>query len=116
MMERARNEGLHNLQGYVGTGEETVVCEECADVVFFGIDLHDFSDPGKVLANARRMLKNGGRLIDLDWKKENTPFGPPHHIRLSEEEAAALIEGAGFSVTEVQDIPPWFYRITAVPR
>jgi ubiquinone/menaquinone biosynthesis C-methylase UbiE len=90
------------------------VCEECADVVFFGIDLHDFSDPRKVLANARRMLKSGGRLVDLDWKKESTPFGPPQEIRLSEAEAAGLIREAGFSVIDTRTIDPWFYRITAV--
>jgi len=116
MMERAGSEGLQNIEGVVGTGEETVIGEGCADVVFFGIDLHDFSDPKKVLANARRMMKTSGRLVDLDWKKEETPFGPPLHIRFSEEEAAELIEGAGFSVIEVRNIPPWFYRITAVSQ
>lgn len=116
MMERAGREGLHTLEGIVGTGEETVACEGCADIVFFGIDLHDFADPGKVLGNAQRMLKARGRLVDLDWKKEKTPFGPPQHIRFSDEEAARLIGEAGFSVIEVRDIPPWFYSITAVPR
>lgn len=116
MRERAGSESLHTLNGVVGTGEETVVCEGCADVVFFGIDLHDFSDPRKVLANARRMMKTSGRLVDLDWKKEETPFGPPQNIRFSAEEAVKLIEDAGFSVTDVRNIPPWFYRITAVPR
>ena len=73
MMERSRREGLHNIHGFVGTGEDTVVCEGCADIVFFGIDLHDFSDQRKVLANAQRMLNAGGRLVVLDWKKEVTP-------------------------------------------
>ena len=114
-MERAGREGLHNIQGCSGTGEETIVCEGYADVVFFGIDRHDFSDQRKVLANARRMMKTDGRLVDLDWKKETTPFGPPQNIRFSEQEAAEFIREAGFSVIEVRDIPPWFYRITAVP-
>ena len=65
-MERAGREGLHNIQGFVGTGKETIVCEWCVDVVFFGIDLHDFSDQRKVLANARRMMKTGCRLVNLD--------------------------------------------------
>jgi ubiquinone/menaquinone biosynthesis C-methylase UbiE len=116
MMERARREGLHHLQGFVGTGEDTVVCEGCADIVFFGIDLHDFSDQGKVLANARRMLNDGGRLVDLDWKKEVTPFGPPQNIRFSEEKAVELIENAGFSVIEVRAVPLWFYLVIAVAR
>jgi len=95
MIARAGREGLHTLEGIVGRGEETVACEGCADPVFFGIDLHDFADPGKVLANARRMMKTRGRLVDLDWKKEQTPFGPHPHIRFSEEEAARLIGEAG---------------------
>jgi len=49
MMERAGREGLHNIQGCIGTGEETIVCEGCADVVFFGIDLHDFFVKGRCL-------------------------------------------------------------------
>jgi ubiquinone/menaquinone biosynthesis C-methylase UbiE len=115
MMERAGLEGLLNIQGVVGRGEETIVCDGCADVVFFGIDLHDFSDQRQVLSNARKMMKTRGRLVDLDWKKVTTPFGPPLNIRFSEQEAAELIGEAGFSVIEIRDVPPWFYCITAVP-
>jgi hypothetical protein len=56
MMERVRTEGLHNIQGFVGIDEDMVVCDGCADIVFFKIDLHDFSDQRKMLANARLML------------------------------------------------------------
>jgi len=87
LKERAMKEGLRNLTAKVGKAEETIFCEECADIVFLGIVLHDFEDPVKVLTNAKRMMKSTGRLIDLDWKKEPMELGPPLRIRFSEEEA-----------------------------
>ena len=50
----------------LGRAEDTIFCEACADIVFFGMVLHDFSDPVKVLLNTGRMLKATGRLVDLD--------------------------------------------------
>ncbi|MCG7855022.1 MAG: class I SAM-dependent methyltransferase [Methanoregulaceae archaeon] len=115
MLEQARREGLGNVDGIVGSGEETLACEGCADLIFFGIDLHDFSDPQKVLQNARRMIKPGGTLCNLDWQKRETPFGPPVSIRFDEETAATLIREAGFTILRIEEIPLWFYLITAAP-
>lgn len=68
---------LTNLHLEAGRAEETVFCQACADIVFFGIVLHDFDDPARALANARGMLKPAGRLANLDWRKEPMPLGPP---------------------------------------
>jgi ubiquinone/menaquinone biosynthesis C-methylase UbiE len=116
MIERAEQEGLENIQGIIGMAEKTVACRGCADFIFFGIDLHDFDDPGKVLANARLMIKPKGILVDLDWRKESTPQGPPVSIRFDEEYAATLITKAGFRVTRRDLIEPWFYQLTAQLR
>ncbi|MHB8781067.1 MAG: class I SAM-dependent methyltransferase [Candidatus Geothermincolia bacterium] len=113
LRERAASEGLANIETVVAPAEKTVLCEACADIIFFGIDLHDFGYPGLVLANALTMLKPGGRVVDLDWKVVETPFGPPMNIRFSEEKARGLLEEAGLRVESVEDLPPWFYLITA---
>lgn len=115
MLNRAEREGLHNIRGIVGVAEETVVCRGCADVIFFGIDLHDFDDPGKVLDNARLMIGPRGILVDLDWRKESTPRGPPVSIRFDQERAAALITNAGFRVVQKKLVEPWFYQLIALP-
>ncbi len=116
--ETAEEEGLENIRIRAGTAEEFVVCEGCADMVFFGICLHDFADQGAVLANAMTELKPGGLLVDLDWKKEETLrhgglLGPPVEIRFSEEEAATLIRGAGFAIESVEPSGEYFYLIRA---
>jgi ubiquinone/menaquinone biosynthesis C-methylase UbiE len=115
LRENAAEKGLSNIVARVGRGEETVFCEACADIVFFGIVLHDFGDPGRVLLNVKRMLKPSGKLANLDWKKEQSPFGPPFEIRFSEAKAVSLIEAAGFRVEKVRDVGQYHYVVTAVP-
>lgn len=95
--------------------EEIVLCSGCADVVFFGIDLHDFVDPVRVLENAREMAAPEGLIVDLDWKKEPLPLGPPTAKKFSPEHAAALMAKAGLTVRTVADSGPYHYIITAVP-
>jgi ubiquinone/menaquinone biosynthesis C-methylase UbiE len=115
LKDKAAEKGLKNVTAKVGEAEETVFCEECADLVFYGRVLHDFRDPAKVLDNAKRMLKPAGKLVDLDWKKKLTMFGPPVRIRFSEEQAASLIKAAGFTVESVRDAGRNFYIVTAKP-
>jgi ubiquinone/menaquinone biosynthesis C-methylase UbiE len=110
---QAAREGLGNLFSEVRLAEETVVCEGCADYVFFGIDLHDFEDPAQVLLNAKKMLHPQGHLIDLDWKDESMEFGPPQQKRFSIEKARHLIESAGFTIASVTDAGPYHYLIIA---
>jgi ubiquinone/menaquinone biosynthesis C-methylase UbiE len=113
LSERARREGLVNLVLKVGKAEEAVLCDGCADIVFFGIVLHDFESVTKVLSNAKKMLKHDGRLVNLDWEKKPMEIGPPLRIRFSEEEAASLIKEAGFKIETVKANEPYHYVIIA---
>lgn len=112
---KARAEGLRNIVLQPGEAESILACQGCADIVFCGIDLHDFHDQDKVLANARVMLKPEGLLVDLDWKKEPMDIGPPLEIRFSVEQASALIERAGFVIESVSEPGPMHYLLRARP-
>jgi ubiquinone/menaquinone biosynthesis C-methylase UbiE len=116
LREQAAREGLDHLFSEVREAEETIVCEGCADYVFFGIDLHDFVDPARVLLNAKRMLRPHGHVIDLDWKDEPMEFGPPPQKRFSIAKARNLIESAGFSVASVTEAGPYHYLIIALKK
>jgi ubiquinone/menaquinone biosynthesis C-methylase UbiE len=112
---KANAEILSNLELIVSPAEKALPCRGCADLVFFGIVLHDFEDPSKVLKNAHQMLKPAGKLVNLDWKKIGTPFGPPVSKRFDEATASLLIESAGFKVLTTQDSGVYNYIITAKP-
>jgi ubiquinone/menaquinone biosynthesis C-methylase UbiE len=116
LREKAAKEKFRNFKLEAGMAEETVLCDSCADVVFFGIVLHDFEDPSKVLSNAKKMLKPTGRLVDLDWKKEPMQLGPPLQIRFDEKKASGLIESAGFKIDEIKKEGIYHYIIMATPK
>ena len=113
LREKVDSAGLTNVIVETGKAEDLILCNACADIVFFGIVLHDFENPSKVLANAHSMLKKKGKLIDLDWKKEPTGVGPPLHIRFSEEKAKQLLETSDFKVRLTKNSGLYHYIIVA---
>lgn len=115
LQEKANQEHVTNLELTRGMAEDHVLCESCGDIVFFGINLHDFTNPSQVLQNARRMLKPSGKLVNLDWKKKSMRIGPPLHIRFSQQEAIELIKSARFNIARIQDAGPYHYLIIAYP-
>lgn len=110
--DKADQEGLGNIVAVVGRAEDTVFCEGCADVVLYSMDLHDFDDPEKVVANAKLMLKSGGVVVDVDWKKMQMDFGPPYEVRFSDQKATEMLETVGFKA-EVAEAGPYHYKVTA---
>ncbi len=114
--QKASKENITNLELYAGKAEEILMCENCADIVFFGIVLHDFQDASVVLKNAHQMLKPRGRLVNLDWKKISMSFGPPVSRRFDEATASRLIEQAGFKVETVKDSGQYHYLMIARPK
>ena len=115
LQEQAKIEHINNLSASVGKAEDLVLCNQCADIVFYGIVLHDFQNAARVLENAKQMVKASGRLVNLDWKKKPMDFGPPLKIRFDEQTAADLIKSAGFKVESTKDNGPYHYVITARP-
>ncbi|RJO63300.1 MAG: class I SAM-dependent methyltransferase [Dehalococcoidia bacterium] len=108
--------GLNNIQTAVGEAETTLLCKGCADVVLMANVLHDFADPVAALKNARLMLKPGGRLANLDWKKEKDQLhGPPFAKRFDQEKATALLNQAGFKVMSSALVGPFHYLLIAEP-
>jgi len=110
---QVREEKLDNLKPMTGTGEDIVLSKGCADMVFFGIDLHDFDDPEKVLRNAKIMLKPDGVMVDLDWKDQPMEFGPPAEKRFSLSKATAMIESVGFRIVSAAEAGPYHYLVIA---
>jgi ubiquinone/menaquinone biosynthesis C-methylase UbiE len=115
LRKKADAEGLHNLELFTGAAEDAMLCQGCADIIFFGIVLHDFNDPGKVLENSRKMIKQHGRLVDLDWRKIEMSIGPPLLKRFNEATASRLIECSGYKIESIKNSGNYHYMITARP-
>jgi ubiquinone/menaquinone biosynthesis C-methylase UbiE len=67
-----------------------------ADIAFMCNVFHEL-DGDHTLLEVGRMLKPGGKLAVIDWKKKREEDGPPYHHRLSAKEAIARCRDAGFT-------------------
>lgn len=54
--------------------------DEIADIVFTINLHHELENPDKTINEAYRILRPGGKVFIVDWKK-GTPTGPPEEIR-----------------------------------
>ena len=109
LSERADQEGLAQLSPVRNSVGAIPLPSALADVVLLANVLHDI--PASTLREAVRLLKPQGRFVNLDWKKEETPGGPPLEIRMTPAEAAALLAPHGLSTVERWEVGPWHYAL-----
>jgi ubiquinone/menaquinone biosynthesis C-methylase UbiE len=67
-----------------------------ADLVYMINLHHELDEPEKITREAYRLLGKGGRLAVIDWKKTDTPEGPPLSIRVTVETIEDHMRSAGF--------------------
>lgn len=88
--------------------------ENEADMVLIVNTYHHIGDREDYFAEVKRGLKPGGRLVVIDFRKEETPVGPPVEMKIAEEKVMDELREAGFTDMQVNnDLLPYQYIITA---
>lgn len=67
-----------------------------ADLVFMMNLHHELDDSGAMLEECHRLLKCGGKILIIDWKKEDMDQGPPKDIRCFPQDIVKETSNAGF--------------------
>ncbi|MEJ2696238.1 MAG: class I SAM-dependent methyltransferase [Candidatus Sulfobium sp.] len=67
-----------------------------ADLVYMINLHHELEEPEKMTKEAYRLLRKGGSLAVIDWKREDTPEGPPLSFRVTAETIERQMKAAGF--------------------
>lgn len=87
--------------------------DQSVDVCFMATVLHDFVKAGmaeNALREATRVLKPNGVMTVVEFKKEDSPNGPPRKIRLAVEDLAMMVQRLGFiRFSGVMDLGPDLY-------
>jgi ubiquinone/menaquinone biosynthesis C-methylase UbiE len=115
LIEKIGSQGLNNIAVVFSDITGPLPIEDnCIDVCFMSTVLHtiDLAENGKALFNEiYRVLKTDGRLSIINCKKEDQPFGPPFHMRLSPKETEDSIKQHGFEMIRLIDLG-YNYMIT----
>ena len=105
VIEKAKASGLENIE-IVRTNLEVVgssgLANQSQDVVLLVNILFQSEKKTEIIKEAKRVLKDGGSLIIVDWKKNagvmpdgRQGFGPPDNLRTDETAMRSLAVGEG---------------------
>jgi ubiquinone/menaquinone biosynthesis C-methylase UbiE len=88
---------LTNIELIRAEAGQTGLPASSCDLFFLANLWHEIEDRVAVLFEARRVLKNGGRIAILDWRTDVEPVGgPPLAHRIAPSDALGELRLAGF--------------------
>jgi ubiquinone/menaquinone biosynthesis C-methylase UbiE len=106
LRDNAAKGGITNVRTVQGSETDPKLPDGQIDLIILVDVYHEFSQPQKMLQGIRRALKPDGRLVQLEYRKEdpNVPILPAH--KMSVAEAKTEVEAEGFKLEPVIEILP----------
>lgn len=82
---KAKNEQLSNIatiRSNLEVSDSSGLISESQDLVLLANILFESDKKAEIIKESYRVLKSGGGLIVIDWKKGTNGFGPPDNLRM----------------------------------
>jgi ubiquinone/menaquinone biosynthesis C-methylase UbiE len=106
LRRRVEREKLTNITLVQGTVDDPKLPAASVDLELMVDVYHELAQPQAMLRGLRQALKPGGRLVLLEYRKENPaiPIRPEH--KMSVTEAKMELEAEGFTLAKVDESLP----------
>ena len=106
LRQRLDREKLTNVDLVLGTFDDPKLPADTLDLILMVDVYHEFSQPQQMLRHMRESLKPAGRLVLLEYRKEDPsiPIRPDH--KMSVAEAKMEVEAEGFTLANVDERLP----------
>lgn len=108
---RAEEHKLPNLKIKKVESEILPVDSGACDMAVMVTVLHELEDKPGMLQEIKRVLKEKGKLLVIEFHNGQTPMGPPSDHRISQEEAEETCNENGFQTIEDFSLGDNFYSI-----
>ena len=107
LRQRLERQKIGNVRLVLGTFDDPKLPAAEIDLILMVDVYHEFSQPQGMLRRMRDSLKPGGRLVLLEYRKEDPtiPIRPDH--KMSVAEAKMEVEAEGFTLSTVDERLPW---------
>jgi predicted methyltransferase len=101
LKQKAASEKLSNIETILSKEDDPMLPVNSVDLILMVDVYHEFAKPQPMLRKMRAALKPGGRMVLLEYRKEdpNVPIRFEH--KMTVEEAKAEIEAEGFRFENV---------------
>ncbi len=111
---KAKAMGLANLEAVRGNLEVSggsTLGDNSQDIVFMANILFQSAKAQDIIREAKRVLKSGGRLLIVEWRKGAGGIGLPDHMRVDEQTVKQTIVQEGLSFVTGLDAGQFHYGL-----
>jgi len=118
LRERAEREHCDNLTPILASLDNPRLPTSSVDLILIVNTIHHIDNRRDYFTRLREVLRRGGRLAIIDWKKEDEiPIGPPPAHRLARKQVLGEMASLGYTlITEPKVLPYQYFLLFARPR
>jgi ubiquinone/menaquinone biosynthesis C-methylase UbiE len=107
LTRRLRSDGIQNVIPVLSTEDDPKLPPQSQDLILLVDVYHEFARPQLMLRRMREALKDDGRLVLLEFRKEDESVPIRLEHKMSIAEVKAELEPEGFRIEKVLDVLPW---------
>ena len=111
LTERVKAEGLTNVATVLGTMDDPRLPPRAIDLAIMVDVYHELQAPQLFLQRLHEALKPGGRLVLVEFRKEDPKIPILEVHKMSVAEVKAELEPEGYAIERVIDVLPWQHII-----
>jgi len=115
LRDRLRASGLRNVAPVLALPEDPLLPDRACDLTLVVDTYHHFPERPAYLRRLVRSLRPGGRIVNIDYHKRETPVGPPLDHRLARETFLEEARAAGLGVAREETFLPYQYFLILKP-
>lgn len=102
---RAKEAGLHNITTVWSNLEIVGAAKKISDksvdtALLINVLFQVKKNRENIFQEAKRILKKGGRLVVIDWKKKGSPMGPTQDMRIAQDEVKKILTVNGYKIQQ----------------
>jgi len=116
LRQRLTAAGSRNITPVLGEADDPLLPAGACDLVLIVDTYHHFGNGPAFLRRAAQALRRGGRLVNIDFARRETPVGPPLEHRVARERFVADARRAGLALVEEHHFLPYQYFLAFRPR
>jgi ubiquinone/menaquinone biosynthesis C-methylase UbiE len=116
LRDRLESAGIANVTPILAAARDPLLPAEACDVILIVNTYHHFHDGPAYLRRLAQSLRPGGRVVNIDYKKEAGVSGPPLEHRISRDEFVADAGKAGLRTLEEPPFLPRQYFVILAPK
>ena len=111
LLGRLHRAGIGNVTPVLGRDDDPLLPDGACDLVLVVNTYHHFPGGPRYLRRLARLLRAGGRLVNVDFDRRETPVGPPLERRIAREAFLRDAERAGLRLVRDVTFLPYQYCV-----